>query len=104
MLRANYKLIIGGKKAWLPRLKGAVFYLNIAAANEHEALTRSITAAVSRAISEALNFLINHSFGFFSLSNIRKVRCWYVMGQQPFTFRNIYKLQRIGWQTSRHQF
>ena len=40
MLRANCKFIVNGKKAWLPRLKGAVFYY--------------ITAAVSRAVSEAL--------------------------------------------------
>ena len=40
MLRANCKFIVGGKKAWSPRLKGAVFYY--------------ITAAVSRAVFEAL--------------------------------------------------
>ncbi len=55
MLCANCKFIIGGKKAWLPRLKGAEFYLNVEAANDHKALTRSITATVSRAIFEALN-------------------------------------------------
>ncbi len=77
MLRANCKFIIGGKKAWLPRLKDAVFYLNMAAANDHEALTRSITAAVSRAVSEALNASFSqvsqqkslHLRFYFSVSN-----------------------------------
>ncbi len=73
MLRANCKFIIGGKKAWLPRLKDAVFYLNMAAANDHEALTRSITAAVSEALNASFSQVSQqkslHLRFYFSVSN-----------------------------------